>query len=139
MNRNKKIVLTTLAIFLFCFLSSFLYFHIDLFRNLLNAYSCPFKTLTSYPCASCGFTRCVLFFGSGKFKDAFLVNPLCFIILSYLFVLLLINLTFVIQGSHFSLLWPLKTKPKTAAVILIIALILSWVYKLSMCIFTAAG
>ena len=137
MLRNKKITCSVLAIFLFSIISSFLYFHTTFFRNIIEAYNCPFKALTKYPCASCGFTRCVLFVGSARFKDAFLANPFAFMIFVYLLAVLLINLAFIIRGSQRSLLWPFKTKPKTGAIILIILLILTWAYKLSISIYSA--
>lgn len=36
---------------------------------------CPFKRLTGYACATCGFTRCALALGRGDWKEAFHWHP----------------------------------------------------------------
>ena len=135
MKRNKKIVFYTAAVFLLSALSSLLYSKIVLFQKIVSIYKCPFKKLTGYPCATCGFTRCVLLTGSGKFKEAFFVSPLAFILFLYLFAIFAVNLYFVVKGSNRSLLWPWKTRPQTGAILLIVLLFISWIYKLSAAIF----
>ncbi|WLT31551.1 DUF2752 domain-containing protein [Geothrix sp. PMB-07] len=36
---------------------------------------CPFKRLTGFACATCGFTRCALALGHGNWKEAFHWHP----------------------------------------------------------------
>ncbi|MFH1066894.1 MAG: DUF2752 domain-containing protein [bacterium] len=40
---------------------------------------CGFRWLTGLPCLFCGGTRCLVFFASGHWLNAFLVNPLVFL------------------------------------------------------------
>jgi uncharacterized protein DUF2752 len=43
--------------------------------------ACPFRTVTGYPCLTCGATRCAIAFSHGNLPLAWSWNPLAFIAL----------------------------------------------------------
>ncbi|MBN1522677.1 MAG: DUF2752 domain-containing protein [Candidatus Aureabacteria bacterium] len=135
MKTNKKIIILNGSILFLLAVSSLLYSESGLFKKMLHLYNCPFKSLTGYPCATCGFTRSVLYIFSGNLFHGFLVNPLAFFLFFFSVFLFLINLFFVLTGSHRYFLWPWKTKPEIAALWLLFILLITWIYKLSMALF----
>lgn len=42
--------------------------------------SCPFKSLTGFPCATCGGTRCLLALAQGKWGEALYWHPVVFLL-----------------------------------------------------------
>ena len=135
MKKNKKIVLVTSLLFLSSLMASYLYFHTSFFSKVTGLYPCPFKKLTGYPCATCGFTRFVLYIGSGKILDAIYVSPLAFILFLYPAVLFFVNLALILRKSKEHFLWPGKIRPQTALALIIVLLALSWGYNLTIEIF----
>ncbi|MEW5692504.1 MAG: DUF2752 domain-containing protein [Candidatus Hydrogenedentota bacterium] len=59
-----------------------------------SLFICPFKTITSLPCPSCGMTRSFEQFINLNFISAFLYNPLFFFI--YLFIVLFIVYSLIV-------------------------------------------
>ena len=52
-------------------------FESDSFFNILG---CPIKSLTGFPCPSCGITRSLQLLFTGHPSEAFMTNPLSFIV-----------------------------------------------------------
>ena len=75
MSRNGLYSLIGVA----CLLGA-LYFAISYFRNdwfeMLGWKTCFFKSLTGYPCPTCGTTRSVKLLFDGDLAGAFLMNPI---------------------------------------------------------------
>lgn len=60
-----------------------LYFGARLAMHFFPFPICGFRWLTGLPCPFCGGTRCVVFFVSGHWIKAFLMNPLVFLACVY--------------------------------------------------------
>ena len=85
---------------------------------------CTFKTITGFPCLTCGATRCALCVLDGRFIAAFLYNPLVFTGALVAGALLLLRVVF---GCTLRL--DLRGWRRTAAWMLAIALALAnWAY-----------
>ena len=93
---------------------------------------CRFKKLTGRPCATCGFTRCVLFFFTGKIFYSILVNPLCFFLIIYILLVFFINLYYFLTKKDKYFILFSKTTPKKTILITLGILTLNWIYKLIM-------
>ena len=73
----------------FVCLATYINFKLDKFVDL-----CLFKRMTGYPCPTCGTTRGVLSLMQGKFLEAWLFNPMVFIIALFIFFNLLFKFIF---------------------------------------------
>jgi Protein of unknown function (DUF2752) len=48
----------------------------------LQAPACPFKTLTTFPCAACGLTRCVMALSHGQWREALHWHPVAVLLIA---------------------------------------------------------
>ncbi|MCK5706748.1 MAG: DUF2752 domain-containing protein [Candidatus Aureabacteria bacterium] len=130
MKRNQKIVLFSIPVFILTFVSSLLFYNTSFFPKIISIIKCPFHSITGLPCATCGFTRCVLFVGAGNFFDAFKTNPFAFLIFLYLFFLFFINLFYICTKNDRYFIWPWKIKPQESAFLILTILMITWIYKI---------
>src|SRR5690348_8436678 len=89
---------------------------------------CMFKEITGYPCMTCGATRCIEEFSQFHFWNAFLMNPLIFLMGAgfglfflysagvYLFNLPKIQFTFVSKNA------------KLVRILIVLAVLINWIY-----------
>jgi hypothetical protein len=102
--------------------------------NITDKEVCLFKHFTNLPCPSCGSTRAVLQLIHGNFHDAFLLNPL-----GYLIFILLVILPFWIIGDLIASKATLYTfyrkaegfiRQKFIAIPLIFILVINWMWNI---------
>lgn len=95
---------------------------------------CPFKNVTGIACPSCGSTRSLTQIVQGNFADAFLLNPLGFIIAAILIIFpfwLLYDIVFAKDSLHKSYIRFEKTlKIKWVALILITLIAANWIWNI---------
>lgn len=135
---NNQIKQENLYIFL---LIACLAGYIWLFYNLKSAAPgetvgvCLFKNVTGVPCPSCGSSRSTLEILSGNLKNALIINPFGYIILSGLIILpLWIGSDIILRTNTFYRFY-LKTenylKIPSIAVIIIILVIGNWFWNIT--------
>ncbi|WP_177765235.1 DUF2752 domain-containing protein [Flavobacterium sp. I3-2] len=96
---------------------------------------CHFKNLTSLPCPSCGSTRSVLSILKGNLPEAFVINPLGFIIFLILMIIpIWILYDFVLKKESFFNFYKAfekkMSKPKFY-IPAIILLVLNWIWNIN--------
>ncbi len=88
---------------------------------------CSFKRLTGTPCPTCGGTRAALRLADGDVLGAFLFNPLLFVTL--LFLTVVVALRFI-AGKRID--WGFSTLQRRIVwVVLIAAFLLNWAYVIT--------
>ncbi|MDY6122060.1 MAG: DUF2752 domain-containing protein [Porphyromonas sp.] len=114
MERRWPLVLIV-ALIVFAFASEFL------------PIRCVFKSLTGYPCAGCGLLRSFGAMLHGRWSEALYYNPLTFVLLGYLSILLLAATI----DKFFAKQWYRQlTRGKTSSFLLIILFaitLINWV------------
>lgn len=130
MKRNKLYLLVIIA----CFIGA-LYLSYHLTTAAADAQTvCFIKTVTGYPCPSCGTTRAIVFFSKGEIMASVQQNPFGLVVgFCMLFLPIWIVYDVVFKKATFYQFY-LKTesvlrKPKVA-VPLIILVILNWIWNL---------
>ena len=87
---KKVLVILLLAFFYYCFIQIF---------NI--GIPCPFYKLTGYYCPGCGITRMCIALLHLQIKEAFLYNPVCFIILPFIIALIIYHeYTYICTGKQ---------------------------------------
>ena len=95
---------------------------------------CVIKSLTGYPCPSCGTTRAVSFLIQGKIIESLLINPFGILVATIMFVFPFWIIADVILKKESFFKWFKKTettirKPWVAS-ILIAAVITNWIWNI---------
>lgn len=86
---------------------------------VLFDYYCPFKYFFHRPCIGCGLTRALVALLQGNFSLAFNLNPLIYLVLLWV--------TLLILSNYFNSIRYLLNQPMFYGVFIIIALI-RWLY-----------
>jgi hypothetical protein len=71
------------ALLLFSCMAGYIWLYMGIKTNLTENKSvevCLIKHITNIPCPSCGSTRSVISIAKGNFNDAFLINPLGYVV-----------------------------------------------------------
>lgn len=130
MKRNKLYLLVIIA----CFIGSlYLLYHLNSTATDTPTV-CFIKTVTGYPCPSCGTTRAIVLLSKGEVLDSILQNPFGLLIGFCMLVLpFWISYDVLFKKATFHQFY-LKTesvlrKPKVA-VPLIVIVILNWIWNL---------
>lgn len=96
---------------------------------------CHFKNLTSLPCPSCGSTRSALSILKGNLPEAFLINPLGFIVFVFLIIIPFWILYDIIQkkDSFFKFYKSFEKKMSNAKFYIpaLILLVLNWIWNIN--------
>lgn len=93
--------------------------------------TCVFRTLTGFPCPTCGSTRSIVFLSRGDLYSAFAMNPLvaaCAIAALLLMMYGLFALVFGMPRVGFALSEKEKDRVRLAVVLLVL---LNWLYLVS--------
>lgn len=87
---------------------------------------CMFRAWTGLPCPSCGTTRMVLAMLQGRPVEAFLWNPLMWLLIASAFAVLLVR---VLTGRRY--VWITSpARRHLTVVLLILAVLANWIYLL---------
>ena len=89
---------------------------------------CAFKTVTGFPCFTCGSTRALAALGRCDVFQALQLNPLVTVACAAAPIWLGIALLAAASGSRLHLRWPFKLK--TTLLLLAAAAFLNWIYLL---------
>mgnify|MGYP002621658255 CR=1 FL=1 len=89
MTKNQKIFFA--AVSLIVGTAVFIYKKLDPTDSIFFP-KCTFKLLTGYSCPGCGGQRALHSLLNGNFKDAFFYNPLLFLLIPYLILLISSNI-----------------------------------------------
>ena len=130
MTRNKLYSLFFIAFFAGLI---YIFYHNQTIKED-NFRACIIKSVTGYPCPSCGTTRAVLLLLKGKFIDSILLNPFGIpvaVIMTVFPFWILIDIIFK-KDSFFR--WYKKTeeiiRKPWIAVILISLVLLNWIWNI---------
>ncbi|WP_157666502.1 DUF2752 domain-containing protein [Alkalitalea saponilacus] len=63
--------------------------------------SCLFRTLTGFPCPTCGYSRAVCNALAGNYGNSFMLNPLWLILIIYQFFLISISVISLLKNRMF--------------------------------------
>lgn len=97
---------------------------------------CIFRNITGHPCPACGSTRSVQMIVSGELKDAFLFNPLGYIVATGMLLLPAWTLYDLItqrnSAYHAFLAFDRKVKERPLLLaFILIPIILNWIWNLN--------
>jgi hypothetical protein len=96
--------------------------------------ACPFKTVTSIPCPSCGSTRSIEYALHGDLSNALLTNPLGLVTLSIMVVLPVWIVIDLIRRRESFYLFYRATEQKISrgiwAAVLIILVLANWIWNI---------
>ena len=130
-NRNK------LYFFLF---TACIFGYIWLYFNFSNSNinsgitACYFKNLTSLPCPSCGSTRSAVSILNGNFIDAFLINPLGFIVVTIMIIIpIWILLDLILKKDSFFNFYKTSEKKLQKPIIyipLLVLILANWIWNI---------
>lgn len=131
MKRNRLYLIVIIACF---FGTLYLLYQINNFSNSDTFSVCPIKTVTGYPCPSCGTTRAIVFLSKGNIVSSIQQNPfglivgLCMLVLPFWigYDVLKKKATFY---QFYLKAEAVIRKPKIA-LILILLVILNWIWNL---------
>lgn len=130
--KNQKYLLLTIL----CSIGYFWLFFELFFSDYLDSAPtvCFFKNITGVACPSCGITRGVLAIVKGAYYDAWLWNPLSFVVIIALGILPFWILIDYWQGKQTLLIFWKKTEDvltkKWVALISILILVTIWVWNI---------
>jgi hypothetical protein len=131
MKRNRLYLIVIIACF---FGTLYLLYQINNFSNSDTFSVCPIKTVTGYPCPSCGTTRAIVFLSKGNIVSSIQQNPfglivgLCMLVLPFWigYDVLKKKATFY----QFYLKAEAEIRKPKIALILILLVILNWIWNL---------
>ncbi|MFT3794723.1 DUF2752 domain-containing protein [Flavobacterium sp.] len=135
MTKNKLYTLLAIACF-FGFVYLGLSFYTDEIFKGAEVHPCILKTVTGYPCPSCGTTRSVkLLLFEGDWLGALMMNPIG-IIVGMLMVLIPIGLLYDVLSKKQILFDAYRKTEKIVttkwiAVVLVILVILNWIWNIN--------
>ena len=130
MSKNKLYSLLLIA----CSVG-FIYLLYHLYYPESNKYSvCIIKSISGFPCPSCGTTRAVLLLFKGDFIGSIMINPFGIIISAILILMpLWIVIDFILKKDTFYTFYnkmEYHLKQKKLAIPLIILVILIWIWNI---------
>jgi len=90
--------------------------------------NCLFKSLTGFPCLTCGMSRLLINLSHFKILTAFYFNPLIFIGIIIILILMLFALiSYLFHLPHYHLILT-KTEKRLLLAFIILAVLLNWSY-----------
>ena len=93
---------------------------------------CMFKTLTGYPCPSCGTTRAIIDLSLFHFWDAILMDPLvCLVGLGVGIYAFYSGAVYFLDFPKLNFVWT-KKRNNLARIIVVLAILLNWAYLIIM-------
>lgn len=134
MTKNKLYTLLAIACFFGYIYIIFSFYTAFLIPKELDFQPCIFKSVTSYPCPSCGTTRAVKLALQGEFRKSVLMNPIGIL---GVFMLAIVPVWLAYDG--FSKKETLLTayhktekiiRIKGIAILLIVLIILNWIWNI---------
>ena len=120
-------------------LVGFLWLYLVVFTEVLpeNGYGqgyCLFKSISHFPCPSCGITRSVLAIMKADFYAAFMFNPMGFVLFIMMFIIPIWVLTDIIRKRNTFLnfysrleAW-LQRKPVAISIVLLV--LANWIWNI---------
>lgn len=94
----------------------------------LFSYSCPFHSLTNYPCLSCGMTRVFVLMARQNWLGALKLNPLGFFLFVATFLFALYCLSFSLLGLKRIRVKLSKKEGVALKILIFLGLVLDWGY-----------
>lgn len=132
MTRSKLYILLSAA----C-LAGYLWLYFFKVRSVVNfgdVELCLFKHFTGLPCPSCGSTRAVLQLFQGNLKEAFLFNPIGYVIFIVLLIVPIWIIFDVVSARASLFIFYQKAecfiKQKLVAISLIFIVLLNWIWNI---------
>jgi len=124
-------------IFIAC-IAGFIWLYLGITTNKTEMNSvdvCLIKHVTNIPCPSCGSTRAIISLTKGKFIEAFMINPLGYVVA---IIMLLAPLWIIVDLStknktfiEFYNKIELKLKNPRYAIPLILLVIVNWIWNIT--------
>jgi hypothetical protein len=130
MTRNKLYTILLIA----CF-AGFIYLIYSAYNSQKEAFGfCIIKTVTTYPCPSCGTTRAILMLLKGRILESILLNPFGMIVAVIMTVCPVWVLTDIVCKKDTFFKWYKKTEATITkpwlAIILIVLVLLNWIWNI---------
>ncbi|MCK5074917.1 MAG: DUF2752 domain-containing protein [Calditrichia bacterium] len=101
---------------------------LTVYRNLILAMPCPFKTITGISCPTCGSTRFAFAVLDFEFLQALKFNPLLFIFAVFMVVQFLVSAYFTARKRYFMIKFS-PTMININRVLIIAAVLGTWIYE----------
>lgn len=92
---------------------------------------CVFKELTGYPCPTCGATRCVCALSQFHIRDAFLMNPLIFLLGLGIGLFAIYSAGVYLFGFPQIKFEKLKRKQTFLRILAVVAILVNWAYLIA--------
>jgi hypothetical protein len=93
---------------------------------------CPFRTVTGYPCLTCGATRCAIAFSHGHLSMAWSWNPLAFIALCSVALFdLYAAVILLARGPRLRVIDWTRAEKNAVRIAVVMLILVNWAYLLA--------